>query len=304
MSSDEQAPASGSVAHAFGNSLAWNWMPKMPASLKRSNVHTLLYTLRTIANADGTLGFKRKIANGDGTYRYTNGKPFTLKAIAQAAGADLKDTRDRMEAAIRAGVVTVVGERGKKGQSALYVIVPTPFPDWEAAAAYLDGVKAHREEARQKRATRKAAPWTEEKGGRPPVLDSPEKGGPPPLLPDGAETEERGTAPLPRKGDRPPMGKGDRPPYIPGGVPRDSQDGAEVGFQPQVVGAPEDQIDSHEHHHDTPPQPDPDDPDTWRICPGCRRRIMPSPWEPDRTVHARCETTTTRTNPTTERRPA
>lgn len=302
MSSDEQAPASGSVAHAFGNNLAWSWVPKMPASLKRSNFHTLLYTLRTIANADGSLAFKRKIANGDGTFRYTAGKPFTLKAIAQAAGADLKDTRDRMEAAIRAGVVTVVGERGKKGRSALYVIVPTPVPDWAAAAAYLDGVKAYREEARQKRTTRKAAPWTEEKGGRSPELDSPEKGGRPPLVADDSETGERGTAPQPSKGDRPPTGKGDRPPYIPGGVPRSSHDGAEVGFQPQVVGGSEEQIDSHEHHHDTAPAPDPDDPDTWRTCAGCRRRIIPDPRRPNRTVHARCADYLATTDP--ERRPA
>ncbi|XKK63928.1 hypothetical protein HFP71_16915 [Streptomyces sp. ARC32] len=195
----------------FGNNLAWSWMPKMPASLKRSNFHTLLYSLRAIANADGTLCFKRKIDNGDGTFRYMNGRPFTLKAIAQAAGADLKDARDRMEAAIRAGVVTVIGERGKKGHSVLYVIIPAPSPDWAAAAAYLDGVKALREEARQKRTTRKAAPWTEEKGGRSPEPNSAEKGGPPPYSPTVQRREKggpppnrvRGTAPLPVRGAAP-----------------------------------------------------------------------------------------------------
>ncbi|MEV5659825.1 hypothetical protein [Streptomyces flaveolus] len=274
MSSDEQDRTSGSVPNAFGNALAWNWMPKMPASLKRSNLHTLLYTLRAIANADGTL-----------RYRDTK-RPFSLQAIAKAAGADQKDARDRMEAAIRAGVVTAVGER-RKGRSVLYVIVPAPAPNWAAAAAYLDGVKTLREEARQKRkGERKAAPWAEENGGRTPELDETENGGPPPELTDGTAEQERGTAPQPRTGDRPPNGSGGRPPYTPGGYPWGSHDGAEVGFQPQVVGGSGEQADSHEHDHDTAAS---DDPDTWRRCRVCNRPILPDPKRPGRTVHARCE---------------
>ena len=278
MSNEEQDRASGSVPHAFGTALAWKWMPNMPASLKRSNLHTLLYTLRTIANADGTLRYK------------DTKRPFSLQAIAKAAGCDQKDARDRLEAAIRAGVVAAPGER-RRGRSTLYVIVPSPSPDWAAAVAYLDGVKEAREESRQRRETeRKAAPWTEEKGGRSPELDETENGGPPPELTDGTAGEERGTAPRTRTGDRPPNGSGDRPPYTPGGYPWGSHDGAEVGFQPQVVGPPAEQAESHENHHgDTATAPDPDDHTTWRTCPGCNRRIMPDPQRPDRRMHARCE---------------
>jgi hypothetical protein len=269
LSNEEQDRASGSVPNAFGNALAWKWMPNMPASLKRSNLHTLLYTLRTIANADGTL-----------RYRDTK-RPFSLQAIAKAAGADPKDARDRLEAAVRAGVVTVVGER-RKGCSVLYVLAPIPSPDWAAAVAYLDSVKALREEARQKRETgRKAAPWDAKKGGRSPELETIEKGGPPPELQAPEQKSERGTAPHPSKGDRPPNGWGDRPPYTPGGYPRGSHDGAEVSSQPQVDEASGDQPEAHE--------PDPGDHTTWRICPGCNRRIMPDPQRPDRRVHARCE---------------
>lgn len=273
MSTDEQAPASGSVPNAYGNALAWKWVPSMPAALKRAHVHTLLYALRSMASASGEL-------------RFGDRKPMRIKDIARAAGCDEKDARDRLEASIRAGVVRVAGER-RRGRSALYVILPTPFPDWAAAVAYLDGVKAEREEARQRReAERKAAPWTEENGGRSPELDDTENGGPPPELTDGTAEAERGTAPRTRTGDRPPNGSGDRPPNNPGGFPWGSQDGAEVGFQPQVVGRSGDQAESHE--------PDHDDPASWTRCRVCNRPILPDPQRPGRTVHARCEQPATR----------
>lgn len=269
MSTDEQAPASGSVPNAFGNALAWKWVPSMPAALKRSNVHTLLYALRSMASASGEL-------------RFADRKPMRIQDIARAAGCDEKDARDRLDAAIRAGVVKVAGER-RRGRSALYVIMPNPYPDWAAAVAYLEGVKQEREEARQRReAERKAAPWTKENGGRSPELEDDENGGPPPELPTPEQKSERGTAPRTRTGDRPPNGSGDRPPNNPGGYPWGSHESAEVGFQPQVVGAPGDQSESHE-------PPNPNDPDSWPRCPVCNRRIMPDPRRPDRTVHARCE---------------
>ncbi|MFD4558999.1 hypothetical protein ACFWP5_32550 [Streptomyces sp. NPDC058469] len=268
MSTDEQAPASGSVPNAFGNALAWKWVPSMPSALKRAHVHTLLYALRSMASASGEL-------------RFADRKPMTIKAIARAAGADEKDARDRLEAAIRAGVVKVAGER-RRGRTALYVIMPTPFPEWAAAVAYLEGVKQEREEARQRReAERKAAPWTEENGGRSPELEDGENGGPPPELPGPEQKSERGTAPRTRTGDRPPNGSGDRPPYTPGGYPWGSHDGAEFVSQPHLVDGSRDQTGAHE--------PNPNDHTTWPICPVCDRRIMPDPRRPDRTVHARCE---------------
>lgn len=272
MSSEEQAPASGSVPNAYGNALAWKWVPGMPAALKRAHLHTLLYALRSMASASGEL-------------RFADRKPMRIKDIARAAGCDEKDCRDRLEAAIRAGVVRVAGER-RRGRSALYVILPTPFPDWSAAVAYLEGAKASREEARRKReAERRMAPWSGENGGRSPELDEIENGGPPPGLTGGNENGERGTAPRTRTGDRPPNGSGDRPPNNPGEFPWGSQDGAEVVPQPQLVGPPGDQAGSHEHHHDAPS----DDPAAWTRCTVCRRPILPDPHRPGRTVHARCE---------------
>lgn len=230
MSTDEQdARASGSVPNAFGNAIAWKWSREMPRALK-PGLLTLLYTLRSMANANGELRF-----HGDH-------KPIRIQDIARSAGADEKDTRDRLDAAIRAGVVVVKGER-RRGVRALYVIVLAPCPDWPAAVAYLDGVKQLREEARQKReSARKAAPWAEDEGdefgGRSPELESPEFGGPPPELTGGTAEEVRGTAPRPSSGDRPLNGSGDRPPNNPGVSHGSSHDGAEVVSQPQVVGAP------------------------------------------------------------------
>ncbi|NUS80745.1 MAG: hypothetical protein HOV70_31685 [Streptomyces sp.] len=268
MSTDEQAPTSGSVPNAYGNALAWKWVPSMPAALKRAHVHTLLYALRSMASASGEL-------------RFADRKPMTIKAIARAAGCDERDARDRLDASIKAGVVLVVGER-RRGHSALYVILPTPFPDWAAAVAHLETVKEEREAARQRReADRKAAPWTEENGGRSPELEDGENGGPPPVLEGPERKSEQGTAPRTSSGDRPLNGSGDRPPYIPGVTQEVSQDGAEVSFKPQLVGRSGDQEDA--------PTPDPNDHTTWRTCPGCNRRIMPDPQRPDRTVHARCE---------------
>ncbi|RMB85603.1 hypothetical protein [Streptomyces shenzhenensis] len=271
MSTDEQdARTPGSVPNAFGNALAWRWARSMPRALK-PGLLTLLYALRAMSNAAGEL-------------RFSDGKPIRIQDIAKAAGADEKDARDRLEAAVRAGVVVVRGER-RRGRTALYAIVLAPVPNWPAAVAYLEGVKASREEARQKReAERKAAPWAEENGGRSPELEGSENGGPTPELTDGTAEEERGTAPRMSSGDRPLNGSGDRPPNTPGGYPWGSQDGAEVSFKPQVVGRSGDQDESHE--------PNPDDHTTWRICPGCNRRIMPDPQRPDRTMHARCEPAT------------
>ena len=228
MNDAAQGPASGGVPNAFGNALAWKWTRQMSAYLRRSGLPTLLYALRAMANANGELRF-----SGDR-------KPIRIQDIAKAACANEKDGRRYMDAAIRAGVVTIRGER-KRGVATLYVLLPSPFPDWQAAEDYLRS--------------------TARKPGKRPTEWS-----------QNAQSS----------GDRDPNGSGDRDLNNPGFAHDLSHDGAEVVSQPQVVGAPEDQPDSHE--------PDPDDHTTWRICAGCDRRIMPDPQRPDRIRHARCET--------------
>ncbi|WP_432184882.1 hypothetical protein [Streptomyces tendae] len=263
MSSDDQAPASGSVPNAFGNALAWKWTRQMPTSIRRTGLPTLLYALRAMANPAGEL-------------RFADRKPIRIQDIAKAACADEKDARRYVDAAIRAGVVTIRGQR-KRGVPTLYVLLVHPFPDWTAAADYLKSTA--------RKPGKRPAAWsedTESSGDR----DRNQFGGQRPELTDGTADEVRGTAPRWSSGDRAPNSSGDRAPNNPGDSQVPTHDAAEVSFRPQLVGPPAEEHESHEHHQQ---QPDLGNPETWRICPGCRRRIMPDPQRPDRTVHARCE---------------
>jgi hypothetical protein len=95
----------------------------MPTSLKGGFL-TTLYAMRAMASASGHLRF-----SGDG-------KPIRIQDIAKASGCREKDARRYLDAAIRAGVVAVIGER-RRGKPTLYALVNCPWPGWEAAAHYL-----------------------------------------------------------------------------------------------------------------------------------------------------------------------
>lgn len=264
MSTEEQAPASGSVPNAFGNALSWKWTRQMSAYLRRSGLPLLLCQLRNLAAASGEIAFS------------SDRKPIRIQDIAKAACCDEKDARRYMEAAIRSGVVLVVGER-KRGKAARYVIVVHPYPDWPAAEAYLRST------------ARKRAPGWEPEGSSGDRAPN-QNGGQRPELTAGTAEEVRGTAPRMGSGDSAPNGSGDSAPNNPGGSHGSSHDGVEVSFKPQLVGAPDDQDEFPEPDPDEQaPPPDPDDYDTWHRCPVCRHRVMPNPFAPDRTVHPRCE---------------
>ncbi|WP_318202922.1 hypothetical protein [Streptomyces sp. SCL15-4] len=268
MSSDEQAPAPGSVPNAFGNALSWKWTRQMSAYLRRSGLPLLLCQLRNLAAASGEIAFA------------SDRKPIRIQDIAKAACCDEKDARRYMDAAIRAGVVRVLGER-KRGKATRYALVVSPWPDWQAAEDYLRSTARKRAPAWEQPAESSGDSAPNQNGGQRPELTA------------GTPREVPGTAPRMSSGDSAPNGSGDSAPNNPGGFPWSSQDGADVGFQPQVVGAPEDQPDSHEHHHDNPSS----DPDAWTRCTVCRRPILPDPKRPGRTVHARCEPHLATTHP-------
>lgn len=259
MSTDEQETrAPGSVPVAYGNALSWKWTRQMSAYLRRSGLPLLLCQLRNFANASGEVAF-----SGDR-------KPIRITDIAVASCCREKDARRYLEAAIRAGVVRVLGER-KRGKATRYALVVSPFPDWQAAEDYLRGTG--------RTPGKDSAPWSdddESSGHR-----GPNHNGPPrPELTDGTDEEVRATAARMSSGHRGPTGSGHRGPNNPGGFPGITQERAEVGFQPQVVGAPERRIEIQE---------DPDDHTTWHHCAVCERPILPDPRRPGRTVHARCE---------------
>lgn len=230
MSTDEQAErTSGSVPNAYGNALSWKWTRQMSPYLRRSGLPLLLCQLRNYASASGDVAFS------------SDRKPIRISDIAAASCCSVKDCRRYLEAAIRSGVVAVRGER-KRGTAARYVIVPHPFPDWQAAEDYLKSTA--------RKPGRKAPEWSDDEDERRGHRDPNEKGSPRPQLTDGTDSEEGVTATPPSKGHRDPNGWGHRDPNNPGVTHDSSHDGAEVVPQPQVDGAP--------GHQDPPSQEQPD----------------------------------------------
>lgn len=259
MSNAEQATAtSGSVPHAYGNALAWKWSREMPTPLRRGFL-TLLYALRAMANASGELRF------------HSDRQPIRIQDIARAAGASEKDARRYLDAAIRAGVVVVKGER-KRGKPTLYVILPTPWPDWKAAESHL--------KATARKPGKDPAPWSKEAGSsgdRDPNQD----GSPRPELTDGTDQEVRVTATRMGSGDRDPNGSGHRDPNNPGSTQEGSQEVAGAVDQPQVDGTPgTPENDPHDQQH-----ADADTSPGWIRCERCHGHLIP---RFGRTTHPNC----------------
>lgn len=261
MSSEQEERAAGSVPNAYGNAVAWRWAPAMPTPLRRGFL-TMLYALRSMANASGELRF-----HGDR-------KPIRIQDIAKAAGCREKDARRYLNAAIAAGIVAVRGER-RRGTPTLYVLALLPSPDWDAALASLSGSK----EAPGKT----PPPWRagEESSGD----HRPNQFGPPPPEPtDGTAEEVRATAARSSSGDHRPFGSGPRRPNNPGIAKELPQEMAEVGGQPQVDRAPGDPAAA-----DKPP-PEPGRPG-WTRCanPACRAPIIQRIGQPPRTHCHACD---------------
>lgn len=262
MSTEEQATAaSGSVPNAYGNALAWKWSREMPTALRRGFL-TLLYALRAMANASGELRFT------------SDRQPIRIQDIAKAAGCREKDARRYLDAAIRAGVVAIRGER-KRGKPTLYVICPTPWPDWKAAEDYLTFTA--------RKPGKGSAPWQDEEGSsghRGPNQIGPRR----PEVTDGTDGEVRATAARMGSGHRGPNGSGHRGPNNPGSTQERSQEVAEVVDQPQVDGASRtDEIDPQEQ-----PRADPDA--DFVRCARCHDPMVP---RYGRTTHAHCQPLTT-----------
>ncbi|MDT0472979.1 hypothetical protein RM863_12680 [Streptomyces sp. DSM 41014] len=267
MSTDEQAPASGSVPVAVGNALTWRWPREMSPYLRRTGLVLLLCQLRNFATASGEVAF-----NADR-------KPIRITDIATAACCREKDARRYLEAAIRAGVVRVIGER-KRGKATRYAIVPHPFPDWQAAEDYLKSTA---------RDTSKRPPkWSEEPGDTDQSSghSGPNQFGPlRPEVTDGTADEVRATPARMGSGHSGPNGSGHSGPNNPGGFPRGSQDRAEAVPQPQVDGPPGQQIDPQEHHHPERPDAGPAPAATAGRCRECQIPLI----RPGRQLCAGCE---------------
>ncbi|NGO73182.1 hypothetical protein G5C65_33595, partial [Streptomyces sp. SB3404] len=224
MSTDEQQ-RSGSVPHAYGNALAWRWAREMPVKLRRS-ILTLLYALRSMAAASGEL-------------RFSDGKPIRIQDIAKAAGADEKDCRRYLQAAIAAGVVGVKGEQ-KRGKPTLYVLILSPHPDWAAGEAALT--------TSRRKPGKAPAPWEGDAGSSGDRAPN-QFGGPRPELTGGTADEVRGTATRTSSGDRDRNGSGDRDPNNPGRAKELPHGVAGAVVQPHVDGGSEEQPEPHDTPH-------------------------------------------------------
>ena len=246
MSNEEQSSAaSGSVPNAFGNALSWKWTRGMSTYLRRSGLPLLLCQLRNLANASGEVAFA------------SDRKPIRISDIAAASCCSVKDCRRYLEAAIRAGVVTVRGAR-KRGAAARYVILVHPFPDWQAAEDYLKSTA--------RKPGKRTPEWQDDDGSKG-HRDPNEKGSPRPQLTDGSDLEEGVTATPTSKGHRDPNGWGHRDPNNPGDSQETTHEPAEASSQPQVDGPTGQQIDSQ----DNQPRADPgaSDADPIRRCTEC-----------------------------------
>ncbi|MFG3154256.1 hypothetical protein ACGF7W_19680 [Streptomyces sp. NPDC048219] len=216
MHDEEQEPRAGSVPNSFGNALAWKWTRAMPAALRRrKGFVTLLYALRAIANASGEL-------------RFQGGRPFRIQDLAAAATIREKDCRRYLEAGIRAGVIAVSGQR-RRGTPTLYVLLPAPHPDWDAAEAHL--------KATDRPSGKDTAPWKDDEGSG---TRGPSKLGPqrPEPAPDTAQDVRAPAAP-PGSGREGPTGSGTRGPNTPGVIHGSLQERAGLGGQPQDVSGAE-----------------------------------------------------------------
>ncbi|MFJ1606959.1 hypothetical protein ACIOHS_26850 [Streptomyces sp. NPDC088253] len=229
MSTDEQdGRKDGSPAHSFGNTLAWNWSREMPRYLKGGFL-TAMYACRAMASANGRLCFK-------------DGKAIRIQDMAKAFGCREQDARRYLEAAIRAGLVHVEGER-RRGVATVYMLnAVIRHPDWKAAEAYLKGT-ARRPKEDEETTKGSGHSGTNSDGDGTGHSGTNQFGPQRHELDEAGEEEVRSTVDRPGSGHSGTTGSvhsGSNNPGVSHGVPHDM---ADVGTQPQPVAREDDQTD-------------------------------------------------------------
>jgi hypothetical protein len=182
--------------------MAWQWVPKMPAALRRQKA--FLFALQTVAAMADSAGRTRWHIEG----QEDAGRPLRLKELAVAMGSDEKDARRYLAAGIAAGILTTE-QAPRRGRTTVYVLLlPPSTPRWAAALAVLTagGAGAVEDDAHAR----------SEFGGPSPVLDTPaaqaSSGNRPPNSAGVTASQERGTSPRWSSGDGSPSRTGDCPP--------------------------------------------------------------------------------------------
>lgn len=201
---------SGSPANAFGNALVWKWSREMPRGLKTGFL-TTMYACRAMCAASGQL-------------RFSDGKAIRIQDIAKAAGCREQDARRYMQAAILAGLVTVLGER-KRGKATLYTLNAMCWPNWKAAEDYLRATARKRPEEEAPQSSDHSGTNSEDESSDHSGSNSPGE------TPEGVPP----TVARPSSGHCGSTGSGHSGSNNPGGFPGVPQEMAEVVTQPHVV---------------------------------------------------------------------
>lgn len=244
MSDTPTDRASGAVPHTFRLRMAWQWVPRMPAPLRRQKA--FLFALQTVAAMADTAGRTRWHVDGDDSA----GRPLRLKELAAAMGSDEKDARRYLAAGIAAGVLTTE-QPPRRGRTTVYVLLlPPSTPRWEAALAVLTAGGAGALDQDDVHAMSRRVEF----GGSSPVLDAPaipaSSGDASPNSRPVTASQERGTPPRWSSGDGSPLRTGDCPPNKARYFQGDYQERVSVG--PQLRDARGN--DSHERA-ETVPEP-------------------------------------------------
>ncbi|MFE9783655.1 hypothetical protein ACFYPA_36620 [Streptomyces sp. NPDC005775] len=111
-------PSAGAIPDTFLAVLRHQWVPSMPAPLRRCRFLAVLYAAHRLADAAGTLCDRR-------------GRPVPTADVAYASATSEPTAALYLAAAVAAGVLT---ER----HPGLLVLSPAAVPDWHAAAAVVN----------------------------------------------------------------------------------------------------------------------------------------------------------------------
>ncbi|MEF9908627.1 hypothetical protein ACQSMD_33395 [Streptomyces flavovirens] len=114
----DHPPPAGAIPDTFLAVLRHQWLPTMPAALRRCRFLAALYAAHRLADASGTLCDRR-------------GRPVPVSDVAYASATSETTAALYLAAAVAAGVLT-------EQSPDLLALSPGAAPDWEAAAATID----------------------------------------------------------------------------------------------------------------------------------------------------------------------
>jgi hypothetical protein len=194
---------------------------------------------------------------------FKDGKAIRIQDMAKAFGCREQDARRYLEAAIRAGLVHVDGER-RRGVATVYMLnAVIRYPDWKAAEDYLKGT-ARRPKEDEEPAGGSGHSGTNSDGGSSGLCGPNQFGPQRHELGEAGEEAVRSTVDRPgsdHSGTNGSVHSGPNNPGVTHGVPHDM---ADVVTQPQPVAREDEQTDQSSQ---------PDEALPYGRCEGCRKPL-------------------------------